>query len=241
LKNILFLILFSLLFISCTFADSLNVFDKWNSLDKKIALNKIDKNIAIELLKKYETAVTKYFYENAGKEIKRENWIFPLKNYSSIKFFKNGKDYKDTYYDFFDGNKSWGHPASDIIIADTNKDCKDDVTGNPVDVVSISSGVVISTDTTWQTGSILRAGKFVRIYDVTNKKLLYYSHLKEVYKKPGDIVNPGDKIGEVGRTGRSAILNIGETHLHVALLYIEDGYPYPEPLIEDLRHSQKQK
>lgn len=36
---------------------------------------------------------------------------------------------------------------------------------------------------------------------------------------------PGDKIGEVGRTGRNAILNIGKTHLLVALLYIENVYP----------------
>jgi peptidoglycan LD-endopeptidase LytH len=240
LKNIIFLILF--LFISnYSYSDSLSVFDKWNSLEKKIVLNKIDKNIAKKLIKKYEIEVIKFFYEHNGKDVKRYNWIFPLKNFSTITFYKNGKDYNDTDYDFFDGNKSWNHPANDISIADTNKDCLDDLTEKPVDVMSMSSGVVISTDTTWEPGSILRAGKFVRIYDVTNKKILYYSHLKAVFKKPGDIVNIGDKIGEVGRTGRSAILIDGNTHLHIALLSIEDGYPYPEPIIKDLKRAEKRK
>jgi peptidoglycan LD-endopeptidase LytH len=241
LKIFLFLILFSLFFLNSLIADSLSVFDKWNSLDKKISLNKIDKNIAQKLIKKYEIEVIRFFYEHSGKDVKRYNWIFPLKNFSTITFYKNGMDYNDTDYDFFDGNKSWNHPSNDISIADTNKDCLDDVTGKPVDVVSMSSGIVISTDTTWEPGLILRAGKFIRIYDVTNKKILYYSHLKVVFKKPGDIVNAGEKIGEVGRTGRSAFLIEGDTHLHIALLYVEGGYPYPEPIIKDLKRAEKRE
>lgn len=101
----------------------------------------------------------------------------------------------------------------------------------------MSSGVVMATDTVWEPGSILRAGKYIRIYDVTNKKILYYSHLNKVFKKPGDIINAGDKIGEVGRTGRQTILPANITHLHIALLYIDDGYPLPEQLIEDLKRT----
>ncbi len=223
------------------FADSLSVFDKWDLLDKKISLNKTDKNFAIQLLDKYEIESAKYFYSNKGKGVKREDWVFPLKNYSSFVFYKNGNDYNDDSYDYFDGNRSWNHPASDIFIVDTNKDCLDDITGKPVDVVSMSGGIVVATDTSWEMGSILRAGKYIRIYDVTNKKLFYYSHLNSVCKKPGDIIKAGDKIGEVGRTGRMAILPDGTTHLHIALLYMEDGYPMPEPLINDFKRMGKLK
>lgn len=237
MTKIFFYILFFFFNSNFIYADSSSVFEKWNSLDKKIAIIQIEKENAIRLIKKYEKEVLNYFYENNGKEVKRENWIFPLINYSKILLRENGKDYNDIAYDYFDGNKSWNHPANDIIIADSNKDCLDDSTGKPVDVVSMSSGVVIATDTTWEPGSILRAGKYIRIYDVINKKLLYYSHLSTVCKKPGDIINAGDKIGEVGRTGRQAILQGNITHLHIALLYPEDGYPLPEPLIEDLNHN----
>jgi peptidoglycan LD-endopeptidase LytH len=235
-----FLILF--FFISYySYSDSTNVFEKWNSLDRNIALNSIRKEYAISLIQKFEKEVINYFYKNNGKEVLRMNWVFPLKNYSKIEFRENGKDYNDKDYDYFDGNKSWNHPANDIMIADSNKDCIDDITREPVDVVSMSSGVVVATDSTWEPGSILRAGKYIRIYDVTNKKFLYYSHLKSVFKKPGDIINAGDKIGEVGRTGRQTILPANITHLHIALLTLNDGYPLPQPLIEDLKRTEKRK
>jgi murein DD-endopeptidase MepM/ murein hydrolase activator NlpD len=57
--------------------------------------------------------------------------------------------------------------------------------------------------------------------------------------KPGDIVNAGDKIGEVGRTGRKAILPGGKTHIHVAFLKSADGYPIPEDIIKELRSAEK--
>jgi peptidoglycan LD-endopeptidase LytH len=238
--KILFLIL---IFFSSQYlySDSLSVFDKWNTLDKIIALKQIAKKDAIDLLNKYEITVSEYFYRNGGKEIYFTDWLFPLKNFSYISYHKNGNDYNEKYYDYFDGNSSWNHPANDICIADTNNDCLDDFTCNPVDVVSMSGGIVIATDTTWEPGSILRAGKYIRIFDVTNKNLFYYSHLKSVNKKPGDIVKPGDKIGEVGRTGRTMILSDGITHLHIALLHIVDGYPYPEPLIEDFKRLSNKK
>jgi peptidoglycan LD-endopeptidase LytH len=241
LKTNFLFILFFLVIANPTYSDSISVFEKWNSLDKKIAINNIDKEYAIRLIKKYEEEVVNYFYINNGKEVKRKDWVFPLSNYSKIIFRDNGKDYRDDSYDYFDGNKSWNHPANDIIITDSNKDCLDDSTGKPVDVVSMSSGVVIATDSTWEPGSILRAGKYIRIYDVTNKKFLYYSHLKDVFKKPGDIINIGDKIGEVGRTGRQTILQANITHLHIALLYIDDGYPLPEPLTKDLMRTEKRR
>jgi hypothetical protein len=38
-----------------------------------------------------------------------------------------------------------------------------------------------------------------------------------------------------------AILPEGTTHLHIALLYLDDGYPVPEPLINDFKRLEKLK
>ena len=125
------------------------------------------------------------------------------------------------------------------MIADSNKDLLDDVTLKPVDVVSMSSGVVVATDTTWNPGSLLRGGRYVKIFDVTNNCIFYYSHLSVVSVSPGDVINEGDKIGEVGRTGRKAILKGGKTHLHIAALEVKDGYPVPVDIISDLKRIDK--
>lgn len=210
----------------------------WNDVDRKILTKTIDKDEAVELLKKYEKPVKAFFRNMGGSVVQRNDWVFPLKNYSSISYRDGGNDYLLGEYDYFQGSNTKGHPAHDIMIADDNKDLLDDVTGKKVDVVSMGSGVVISVDTTWEPGSKLRGGKFVKIFDVTNDGLFYYSHLSVVTVYPGLIVNAGEKIGEVGRTGRKTILPGGKTHLHVGFLRSEDGYPVPEEFIDDLRRSE---
>ncbi|MBI5403593.1 MAG: M23 family metallopeptidase [Ignavibacteriae bacterium] len=191
------------------------------------------------LIEKYALEASRYYFKNGGIIIPVTDWVFPLKNFSYITYNKNGQDYNDKKYNYFDGNSSWNHPANDLCIADTNNDCLDDFTGMPVDVVSMSGGMVIAADTAWEPGSILRAGKYIRVFDVSNNCLLYYSHLNSVNKKPGDIVRPGDKIGEVGRTGRSMILSDAQSHLHIALLKIENGHPFPKPLIRELKRTEE--
>ncbi|MBK9334075.1 MAG: hypothetical protein IPM96_17135 [Ignavibacteria bacterium] len=71
------------------------------------------------------------------------------------------------------------------MILDENKDLLDDSTLKPVDVVSMSGGVVVAVDTTWKVGSVLRGGMYVKIFDVTNMGLFYYSHLSVVNRKAG--------------------------------------------------------
>lgn len=217
-----------------------NVCDKWDELDKKIVTLQIDKDEALELLEKYEKEIVKYFNSNNGKRVKREDWVFPLTGYTSVKHRDNGVDYRRSTYDYFQGSNSKGHPAHDIFILDDDKNLLDDSTGKPVEVVSMSSGVIAAVDTTWQPGSMLRGGKYVKVFDVTNMKIFYYSHLSQVNVKPGDIINAGDKIGEVGRTGRRTILPEGKTHLHVGLLSSEDGYPVPEEIIDDIFEAERE-
>ncbi len=239
MKIILFFFVITLI-TGNSFSQSDNVCNKWDKLDKQIVNQSVDVDEAIELMEEYEPLVKSYFKKNNGVNVSRENWVFPLNNLTSFYFRDNGNDYRVTGYDYFQGSNTKGHPAHDIMILDKNKDLLDDSTFKPVDIVSMSSGVVVATDTTWAVGSLLRGGKYVKIFDVTNNGIFYYSHLSVVSVKPGDIVNAGDKIGEVGRTGRKAILPDGKTHVHVAYLKSEDGYPVPEDIIKDLRRAEKE-
>lgn len=213
----------------------------WHETDRKIVEGTIDKDEAAELLKSYQGPVKRYFLKMGGKSVTRNEWVFPLRNYSRIYYRDGGNDFRLGKYDYFQGSNSKGHPAHDIMIYDENKDLLDDSTGLPVDVVSMCSGIVVSVDTTWVPGSKLRGGRYVKIYDVTNNGMFYYSHLSVVNVVPGEIVEAGGKIGEVGRTGRKTILPQGKTHLHIGFLKFEDGYPVPEEIISDLRNSESKQ
>ncbi|MBS1552283.1 MAG: M23 family metallopeptidase [Bacteroidetes bacterium] len=240
MKIFIFNITVALLFLqSVTFSQSKNICDKWDVLDSLIVNSLIEKGKALELMKEYEPEVRSYFRKQRGVMTGRNDWVFPLKNYSSFYYRDNGNDYRKSGYDYFQGSNTKGHPAHDIMIPDSNKDLMDDVTLKPVDVVSMSSGVVVATDTTWNPGSLLRGGRYVKIFDVTNSCIFYYSHLSLVSVKPGDVITEGDKIGEVGRTGRKAILKGGKTHLHVACLKVKNGYPLPEDIISELKKQKK--
>jgi len=217
-----------------------NICDKWDRLDKQLINLEINREDALELMEKYENELVKYFMTNNGRYVNRDEWVFPLKNFTSVTHRENGNDYRLSTYDYFQGTNTKGHPAHDIFILDTNKDLMDDSTGKHVDIVSMSSGVVVAVDTTWKPGSKLRGGKYAKVFDITNMKIFYYSHISEVSVKPGDIVNAGDKIGEVGRTGRKAILSHGKTHLHIALLKSINGYPKPEMIIDDIFRAERE-
>ncbi len=235
----IFLILISSHLISAQSKFDPDICEKWNELDHQIINQTIDVDDAIELVKEYEPLIKNYFSQNKGVTVNRNDWVFPLKNTTSFYYRDSGNDYRVTGYDYFQGSNTKGHPAHDIMILDNNKDLLDDSTLKPVDVVSMSSGVIVATDTTWTTGSLLRGGKYVKVFDVSNNGIFYYSHLSIVNVRPGDVVFSGDKIGEVGRTGRKAILPAGKTHLHIAFLRSEDGYPKPQDIITELKETGK--
>lgn len=238
-RNILFSIFLLFFYHNSIAQKNYDASEKWNELDKKIVNADIDKDNAVELMQEYNDDLRIYYKTRVNILPTREEWVFPLKNFTSIHFRDYGNDYKVLGYDYFQGSNTKGHPAHDIMILDSNKDLMDDSTKAPVDVVSMSGGIVVATDTTWAAGSLLRGGRYVKIFDVVNDGLFYYSHLSEVNVRAGDVVSPGDKIGEVGRTGRKAILAPGRTHLHVGYLRFEDDYPVPEDIITDLRKSHK--
>ncbi|MCL2101238.1 MAG: hypothetical protein FWH22_05945 [Fibromonadales bacterium] len=98
-------------------------------------------------------------------EAKKEKWIFPVEGYSSNAIGgTRGEGYIPKGYDYFDGNKHGGHPAHDIFIYDKNQDSKDDRTGQFVNILSVSSGIVVALEKDWDNASPLRGGKYIYIF-----------------------------------------------------------------------------
>ena len=169
-------------------------------------------------------------------------WRFPLEGYGAEAIGgKNGSGYVAAGYDYFDGYKSHGHPAHDLFIHDRNQDELDDVTGKPVNVLSISSGIVVAYAPEWARDSVLRGGRYVYIYDPLANGMFYYAHNRAVLVKPGDVVTPGQRIATVGRSGRNASAPRSPTHLHVMFLSTDDGSPRPRDLYQDLLRLGRRK
>jgi murein DD-endopeptidase MepM/ murein hydrolase activator NlpD len=146
---------------------------------------------------------------------------------------KDGSGYQIQGYDFFDGNDHMGHPGHDIFIRDKNQDGIDDSTRKPVEVVSISTGIVVSINLRWEPSSPIRGGNYIWIYDPIKSRYYYYAHLNEIFVNVGQIVSRGDPLGTVGRTGVKAYLKSSPTHLHFVVHQSIKGYPKPmEPYLE---------
>lgn len=172
-------------------------------------------------------AVRKIMKEN---DYKLDGFVFPVKNYSIKQVGgKLNNGYIAKGYDFFDGNKHKGHPARDIFIYDKNQDCLDDNSKLPVHIVSASSGIVISSENDWTQDSNLRGGKYIWIYEPNENMLYYYAHNDSIFVKIGQIVNAGDKIANMGRTGLNAYKKRSPTHLHFMCLKLDNNF-YPKPV-----------
>lgn len=207
----------------------------FDSLYILIRDGEIPKDEAVVRISEVIFNVNKYFISKGGVEFKNEDWAFPLRGYNAGAIGgNNGSGYVTSGYNFFDGNKHGGHPAHDIFIHDKNQDCIDDNTKESVDVVSMSSGVVVSLSKEWDENSDLRGGKFIIIYDTFSDALFYYAHNNSVSVNIGNIVKPGDKIGEVGRSGLNAFKKRSPTHLHISFFLVNEGDIKPDDIYKDL-------
>lgn len=175
-----------------------------------------------------------------------DNWVFPLQGYTPAAIGGKGTGYRgERGYDFFQGNAHGGHPAHDVFIRDRNFDDLDDRTGKPVDVLSISSGIIVSISGVWKPDSmdakklqVLRGGICVWVYDPVRDGLFYYAHLRSVSCAVGQRVSAGGKLGEVGRTGKNAFPHRSPTHLHLMYLDYSSGIPKPRDIYSDLLHAR---
>ncbi len=230
-------IIYLFVIVHFTMTDAPDEFDK---LYKQIRDGQISKDEAVPKLKAIADELTAYCKSKGAENIPNSEWVFPLKGYGAEAIGgTNGSGYITAGYDFFDGNRHGGHPAHDIFIHDRNQDCIDDYAGAPVDVLSMSGGVVVSLEKEWDSNSDLRGGKYVIIYDPFSNALFYYAHNNMVTVNIGDIVKPGEKIAEVGRSGLNAFKKRSPTHLHISFFAINDGDIKPDNIYRDLLNAKR--
>lgn len=217
-----------------------DVTDDFDELYKEIRDGKISRQEAAAEIEELAGQIASLYYGKGGNEFDKSEMCFPLRSYGpSAIGGKNGSGYVTKGYDFFDGNKHGGHPAHDIFIYDKNQDCVDDRSGNPVDVLSMTSGIVVSMSDDWEPSSDLRGGKYIIIYEPGEDALYYYAHNNKVNVELGQMVMPCEKIAEVGRTGLNAYKQRSPTHLHISRFLINDGNVVPDDLYQDLLNSNQ--
>ena len=200
---------------------------EWNTLYLKIRDRLISKEEAQGQLKALELSIR----ETSSQELmsgQEDCLCFPLKGYTfhSIGGTK-GSGYQVLGYDFFDGSQHKGHPGHDIFIRDNDQDGVDDRTGNPVEVSSVHSGVVVSVNGDWEPSSPVRGGNYVWVFHPIEGRYFYYAHLREIAVSVGQIVSRGNRLGTVGRTGLNAYPKRSPTHLHFSVHHSVNGTPSP--------------
>jgi len=210
----------------------------FDELDKKVRDGRIGRPAARAELARLLPALKEHYYEAGGRDFRPTEWVFPVEGYTAKAIGGKGRGYKAKGYDYFDGNRHKAHPSHDIFIRDRNRDQMDDASGRPVSVLSMTGGVVVAIEPSWQQGSSLRGGKYIWIYNPTDNALIYYAHNRELLVGPGDIVKPGDPIAVIGRTGLNAAKRRSPTHLHITYLGVKDGYPLPVDIYRNLAGSR---
>jgi len=206
---------------------------EWHLLYLKIRDSQISKEDALAKLKSVEPFLKDHYIKSCDKR-SGDRFSFPLKGYGpSAIGGKDGSGYQPEGYDFFDGNRHKGHPGHDIFIRDKDQDSVDDSTGKPVEVVSISSGIVVSVNLKWEPSSPIRGGNYIWVFDPIKSRYYYYAHLNEIFVSAGQIVSKADRLGTVGRTGVKAYPKRSPTHLHFVVHQSIGGHPKPiNPYLE---------
>lgn len=169
------------------------------------------------------------FNLDSCKKIDSSYFVYPVRCYTPRESIGGGGEgFNPEGFDLFDMNVKGSHPAHDLFVYDKNQDNIDDRTWRPVDVLAFTSGMVIATENNWKYDSELRGGNWIWIYDPCLNGLFYYAHNNIVNVQPGQWVNAGDKISEMGRTGFNAYKKRSPTHLHMMFLKLNlDALPEP--------------
>ena len=179
------------------------------------------------------------YNKDSCKTIDSTYFVYPIKCYLPAESIGGkGLGYTSEGFDLFDMEAKGSHPAHDLFVHDKNRDNIDDRTWRPIDVLAFTSGVVLATETGWKFTSELRGGNWIWIYDPCLDGLFYYAHNNIVNVQPGQWVNAGEKISEMGRTGFNAYKKRSPTHLHMMFLKLNE-HDLPEPVnpLEWLLHS----
>jgi hypothetical protein len=183
--------------------------------------------------------IRKEFKRDTCRVIDSSYFIYPVKNYLPRESIGGkGKGYRDEGFDLFDMKVKGSHPAHDLFVRDKDQDNLDDRTWKAVDVMAFTSGLVLATEINWKYDSDYRGGNWIWIYDPCLDGLFYYAHNNIVEVQPGQWVNAGDKISEMGRSGYNAYQKRSPTHLHLMYLELDsEGLPTPYNTYEWLKNA----
>lgn len=169
------------------------------------------------------------FKGDSCRPIDTTYFVYPIRCYVPAESIGGkGMGYNPEGFDLFDMEAKGSHPAHDLFVHDKNQDLIDDRTWRPIEVQAFTSGLVVATETGWRVGSELRGGNWIWIYDPCLDGLFYYAHNNIVNVQPGQWVNAGDKISEMGRSGFNAYKKRSPTHLHMMYLKL-NSEALPEP------------
>ena len=156
---------------------------------------------------------------------KRWQWMFPLPGHDSGAF---GESYQPDGYRFLDGPKAVGHPYLRIYLRDRERDGKDDRTQQPAPVVSATQGVVVAAEKFWkEEGDPNPWGNYVMVLDQQLKLFFLYGNLGKLRVSPGQLVEKGEVLGWLGRTGRDINPKRLGTQLRFQVHSFDDGLFYP--------------
>jgi peptidoglycan LD-endopeptidase LytH len=230
-RSIRLLVIFGILLIAqgfCLAADA-DVIDGWQQFERRVKDDLISYEEGLKEIQHWWGVLQQAY--PAGKF--DGSIFFPLKGYG-LKHVggKQGEGYRPSRYEFLGPKRRIGHPAQDIFVYDGNQDTLDDRTGNPIEVLALAEGIVVSTFSDWRPSSFedpgngKRGGNYVWIYHPALKLFSYSAHLETVTVQLGERVAGGQPIGTLGRTGTNAYAERSPTHLHLMLLRASDMAPF---------------
>lgn len=223
------------------FSDDTDVFPRYKQLLVDIREGHISPTQA-EVEFKSIMHLLKLNYPNNLDSSQIDNFVFPLtqSNFSAVG--GSGYGFYVRNFNLFDHSVAGSHPAHDIFIYDPDQDCMDNRKQAFVDIVSVGNGVVMAVEKEWSDSSKYKGGNYVWVFDFERGGLWYYAHHRKVVVEPGQIVRPGDKLGEVGRTGFNAKNKRSDTHLHLMYLELDQElYPKPKNFYQWLKNAESLK
>ena len=151
-------------------------------------------------------------------------WMFPLPGHDASAY---GESYNVDNYRYLDGPKAQGYPGLRIYLRDQDRDGLDDRNKKPAPVVSASDGVVLSSWKFWKEGDRDAMGNYVLVLNQQDKMLFYYAHLGRLRVSVGQLVDKGELLGWLGRTGQTVVDHHLGTHLRFEVHTFDGGLFYP--------------
>jgi len=151
-------------------------------------------------------------------------WMFPLPGYDATAF---GESYSPDGYRYMDGPTAAGYPALRIYLRDLDRDGLDDRTKKPAPVVSAVDGVVVSSWKFWKEGDANPYGNYVLVLSQQDKMLFYYANLAKLRVSSGQLVDKGEVLGWVGRSGKDMGARRLGTQLRFEVHTFDGGLFYP--------------